>query len=129
MGTAYTFPTDQSRLANCLKLDRNQYAEDSLLNQLMDAQMEFDLQKGIDTVATVLADLTSYESMSAEYLTSQGQQGKRSLSVSGEYSVSYANSVQDTYSPRLAEIKARIRRFLDPYGYLLNAGQPRPRVT
>ena len=129
MGTAYTFPTDQTRLAKILRLGRYQFSPDSLLNELMDEQMRWDTDEGTDTVALVLADMTEYETLSAAYLTAQGQQGKNSVSISGEYSVSYANTTQSTYSGRLGEIKARIRKYLDPENTLGNLGGARPRVT
>ena len=45
MGTAYTFPTDQNRLAAILRLGRNQYSDSSLLNELMVDQMRWDTDK------------------------------------------------------------------------------------
>ena len=129
MATAYTFPTDQNRLAAILRLGRNQYSDSSLLNELMVDQMRWDTDEGTDTVALVLADMTEYETLSAAYLTSQGQQGKSSVSIAGEYSVSYTNTVQSTYSGQLGELKARIRKFLDPENNLGNLRGARPRVT
>jgi hypothetical protein len=129
MGTPYTFPRDQQRLAQILKLDRLQLAPGSLLYSLMQSQQDYDLQWGLDTVAMTLAEIAQYEALSAEYQDSQGQQGNSSIHVAGEYSISYTNTVQSTYTPRLAEITSRIRKYLDPNGCLKNLGQPRPRVT
>jgi hypothetical protein len=129
MGTPYTFPSDQQRLARILKLDRYQFASSSLLYTLMQSQQDYDTQWGVDTVAMTRTDMAEYETLATEYLSAQGQQGKSSVSVAGEYSVSYTNTVQSTYAPRLSEISARIRKYVDPHNYLKNLGGARPRVT
>ena len=88
MGTPYTFPSDQQRLARILKLDRYQFASSSLLYTLMQSQQDYDTQWGVDTVAMTRTDMAEYETLATEYLSAQGQQGKSSVSVAGEYSVS-----------------------------------------
>lgn len=129
MGTKYSLPTDQNRLIKILKLDRYQYSPNSLLNELMEEQEDYDTDEGVNTVALTLADMTEYETLSTAYKTSQAIQGQRSVSVAGEYSVSYSNTLQDTYYGRLQEIAARIRKYLDPDGNLSSLGMARTRVT
>lgn len=57
MGTKYSLPTDQNRLIKILKLDRYQYSPNSLLNELMEEQEDYDTAG----LHSILAYLFSYK--------------------------------------------------------------------
>lgn len=114
MSTPYSYPADQSRLVAILGLDRYQYDPDSLLRTLMDDQMTWDSQRGLDTVAVTLSAMAAWETLNTEYQSELSKQSVSSLNVAGEYSQSNATPIKDTFNPRLDSIRAKILKLLDP---------------
>jgi len=114
MGTPYSYPSDQSRLIVILGLDRYQYDSDSLLRTLMDDQMDWDAQRGLDTVALVLTAMTSWEALNTEYQSELTKQSVKHISVTGEYLQINDTPIKDTFNSRLDSIRSRILKLLDP---------------
>ena len=113
----FTYPTDQRRLVDLLGLDRDELRTDSTLNYLMEEAERVDVDfPEVDSVTLILAAMTDAET--ARTARQAETQGVSSMSVSGEYSVSYSNPAYLSSENRYAEAIGQIKRYLDPYGQL-----------
>ena len=113
----FTYPTDQRRLVSLLGLDRDELRTDSTLNYLMEEAERVDVDfPEVDSVTLILAAMTDAET--ARTARQAETQGISSMSVSGEYSVSYSNPAYLSSENRYAEAIGKIKRYLDPYGQL-----------
>ena len=113
----FTYPTDQRRLVDLLGLDRDELRTDSTLNYLMEEAERVDVDfPEVDSVTLILAAMTDAET--ARTARQSETQGISSMSVSGEYSVSYSNPAYLSSENRYAEAIGQIKRYLDPYGQL-----------
>lgn len=110
----FTYPSDQRTLVDLLGLSRDQLRNDSTLQYLMEECERVDQEfPEVDSVTLIKAAMA--DALDARTKKQADIQGTSSLSVSGEYSVSYTNTAGATYSVRFDEAIGRIKRYLDPY--------------
>lgn len=113
---AFSFPTDQRRLRSILNLDRNQLYEGSVLHSLMKDAEAFDTEYSETTVAEILVLMTELDTPTTGLLAQlKARSEVSSLSISGEYSVSYGAGGKNTaLTSNIQDTKSRIRTLLDP---------------
>lgn len=117
----FTFPIDQNRLRAIFNLDRSQLCFGSVLHSLMRDAEEFDQQESQTTVDQILALMAELDTPTTGLLAQlKGRsESMSSLSVSGEYSVSYGpggNSA--TLKSTVEEVRSQLRLLLDPHHQL-----------
>lgn len=113
---AFSFPTDQRRLRSIFNLDRNQLYEGSVLHSLMKDAEAFDTQYNQTTVAEILVLMAELDTATTGLLAQlKARSEVSSLSISGEYSVSYGAGGKNTaLTSNIQDTKSRIRTLLDP---------------
>lgn len=113
---AFSFPTDQRRLRSIFNLDRNQLYEGSVLHSLMKDAEAFDTEYSETTVAEILVLMTELDTPTTGLLAQlKARSEVSSLSISGEYSVSYGAGGKNTaLTSNIQDAKSRIRTLLDP---------------
>lgn len=113
---AFSFPTDQRRLRSILNLDRNQLYEGSVLHALMKDAEAFDAEYTQTTVADILDLMAELDTPTTGLLAQlKARSEVSSLSISGEYSVSYGAGGKNTaLTSNIQDTKSRIRTLLDP---------------
>ena len=122
----FTYPDDQRTLVDLLGLDRDELRNDSVLQYLMEEAERVDTDfPEVDSVTLIKAAMV--DAQTARTAKRADIQGTSSLSVAGEYSVSYTNTAGVTYGARYDEAIGKIKRYLDPYNQL--GGQQYTRVV
>lgn len=118
---AFSFPNDQRRLRSIFNLDRNQLYEGSVLHSLMKDAEAFDTQYTQTTVAEILVLMAELDTASTGLLAQlKARSEVSSLSISGEYSVSYgAGGKNAALTSNIQDTKSRIRTLLDPDSRLM----------
>ena len=118
---AFSFPNDQRRLRSIFNLDRNQLYEGSVLHSLMKDAEAFDVQYTQTTVAEILVLMAELDTASTGLLAQlKARSEVSSLSISGEYSVSYgAGGKNAALASNIQDTKSRIRTLLDPDSRLM----------
>ena len=118
---AFSFPNDQRRLRSIFNLDRNQLYEGSVLHSLMKDAEAFDVQYTQTTVAEILVLMAGLDTASTGLLAQlKARSEVSSLSISGEYSVSYgAGGKNAALASNIQDTKSRIRTLLDPDSRLM----------
>lgn len=112
----FSYPADQRRLRSILNLDRNQLYEGSVLHSLMKDAEAFDTEYSETTVAEILVLMTELDTPTTGLLAQlKARSEVSSLSISGEYSVSYGAGGKNTaLTSNIQDTKSRIRTLLDP---------------
>ena len=120
---SFTFPDDQTRLQQVFGLTRDQLRSDSLLRYLMDEAEQFDADQNASTVDTILTLLDSLDNATTGLLVQETAKtgNYRSLSVSGEYSITNAPGGEALkISTKIEVAKSEILKLLDPDGKLFD---------
>lgn len=112
---------DRARICKVFNFPRGEYYDRSTVDSLMEDMQIEDTREGVDTISEVRALLTALDDPTTGLLTSlySATNSPSSLSVSGEYSVSYSGGGKLSQSRTLVrEKKERILSLLDPNGCL-----------
>jgi hypothetical protein len=121
---AFTYPTDQLRLQQLYGLSRDELTSGSLLRSLMTEAEQFDTDNGTTIVTQIQSILTSLDDVTTGLLALEVAQsrGIRSLSIKGEYDVTYGAGGQSfAASAKVVVAKNNLLRLLDPRGRLAEA--------
>ena len=121
---AFTYPTDQQRLQQLYGFSRDELTSGSLLRLLMTEAERFDTDNGTTIVSQIQSILTSLDHVTTGLLAVEASQsrGISSLSIKGEYDVTYAAGGQTlAVSSKVLVAKNNLLRLLDPAGRLADA--------
>lgn len=122
---AFTYPTDQQRLQTLLGLPRYELEENSLLYELMQKVDTFDSENpGLNIADAILTIADTLDTPSTGLLAqeSAAQVGVKSLTVEGEYSITYGGGGSTVgLTSKISSAKSSLLRLLDPDGLLQRA--------